>query len=73
MAIDDFYASAPEKVEVIENSSDAVIAFTKPLNTHGNTKLELTPSHLEALQQGKCIAIYDGEFSTFITVQNSDN
>ena len=73
MAIDDFHASAPEKVEVIENSSDAVEAFTKPLNTHGNTKVELTPSQLEALQQGKCIAVYDGEFSTFITSQDAEH
>ncbi|ONF42584.1 hypothetical protein BTO32_15365 [Marinobacter lutaoensis] len=73
MAIDDLVAGAADKVEIIEHSTEAVKAFTRDLDTHGNTKVELTPVHLEALQQGKCIAIYDGEFSTFITAHISEN
>jgi glutathionyl-hydroquinone reductase len=69
MAIDDFYAAPPEKVEVIDNSNEAVAAFNKKFDSYGNTKVELTPSHLRALQNGKCIAVYDGEFSTIITAQ----
>lgn len=42
MAIDDLSAGQPEKVDVIEKSNEAVVAFTKSLNTHGNTKVELT-------------------------------
>lgn len=72
MAIDDNEAGTPVHVEIIENSTDAVKAFTKNLDTHGNTKLMLTPAMLEALQQGKCIAVYDGEFSTFITTESTE-
>ncbi|EAZ97639.1 hypothetical protein [Marinobacter sp. ELB17] len=69
MAIDDFFAGSAETVEILENSDEAVKAFTKHLDTHGNTKVELTPAHIEALQKGKCIAVYDGEFSTFLTAK----
>lgn len=57
-------------VEIIENSQEAQEAFDETHHSCANSHIVLTPERLEALQQGKCIAIYDGEYTLFINPGN---
>lgn len=35
----------------------------------GSEDVILSPQHMQALQDGKCVAFYDGEYVTFLSTQ----
>ena len=52
-------------MEIIENTHEAQENFGFG---YGASHLIITPEQLEALNNGKCLASNDGEYSTFISL-----
>lgn len=55
------------EVEIIENTGEAIEKYSKDVNSNGNGFLSLSFQDIDALIDGKCIAVFDGEYTTFIT------
>ncbi|EAZ97672.1 hypothetical protein MELB17_24107 [Marinobacter sp. ELB17] len=68
------YPLGAADVEIIDKSLESRGAFEKRTSSCASTHLLLTPEHQSALKQGKCIAVYDGEYAIFIANScDSDN
>jgi hypothetical protein len=55
-----------EDVEIIENSKEGRDKYGY---LYGASVLTLTIEHIEALKDGKAIACNDGEYSTFVVLE----
>jgi hypothetical protein len=54
---------------IIENTKEEKQEYEKKSNgCHGSGTINITKEELKALQDGKCIALNDDEYSTFITL-----
>lgn len=56
-------------VEIIENTETAMNKYG---HFYGSSTLELTLEQFNAIKDGKCIACNDGEYSTFIVLEKSN-
>lgn len=59
-----------QKLKVIENNESSQDEFNSEVDTCGTSKVELSQEQLNSLQNGKCIALFDGEYTTFLTLKN---
>lgn len=57
------------RVSIIDNSDKAMDAHG---HNCGSEVVELTEKHMQALNVGKCIAIDDGEYVTFLVMARGE-
>lgn len=57
------------KVHIVENSDSAKEDFDTSVHSSAATNLTITKADIDALLSGKCLAIYDGEYTTYLTYE----
>lgn len=59
--------SGQEKIKIIKNKDSSKEKFSNKVGSYGDNHATFSKEEIDALLGGKCVAIYDGEYTTFIT------
>lgn len=70
MDVRDKIMSLTSEIFIIDNTSESRSEFIE--RGFGDSNVILTSQHLQALLDGKCIAVSNGEYTTIISLQQDE-
>lgn len=59
------------QVNILDNTESAKEEFDDQVGSFARTERKVTREHLEALLNGKCLGIYDGEHTVILTLDET--